>query len=161
MGGSLLVFDLDGTLADSAPDLLAALDAVLPRHGYKVAADPDLRNGIGNGARHLIEYALKRQGVAIDTKTLDAIHRDFLVHYEANISVGTRLYPGTLALLDRFADAGWSLAVCTNKPEGMSRLLLGDLGIADRFAAICGGDTFAWKKPDPRHLLGAIAVAKG
>ena len=87
------------------------------------------------------------QGIAIDTPTLDAIHRDFLEYYEANISVGTRLYPGALALLDRFAAGGWSVAVCTNKPERMSRLLLRDLGIADRFAAICGGDSFATGSP--------------
>ena len=161
MGASLLVFDLDGTLADSAPDLLATLDAVLPRHGFRVPADPTLRNGIGNGARHLIQYALRQQGVAVDPPILDAIHRDFLVHYEANICVGTALYPGTIALLDRFADAGWAFAVCTNKPERMSRLLLDDLGIADRFAAICGGDTFARKKPDPVHLINTIAAASG
>jgi phosphoglycolate phosphatase len=159
MGAPLLVFDLDGPLVDSAPDLLATLDVVLPRHGFEIPADPGLRNGIGLGARHLIEYALKQQSVAIDTPTLDAIHRDFLVHYEANICVGTRLYPGTTALLDRFADAGWAFAVCTNKPERMSRLLLRDLGVADRFAAICGGDTFAQRKPHPAHLLDTIAAA--
>ncbi len=157
----LLVFDLDGTLADSAPDLLATLDVVLPRNGFRIASDASLRNGIGHGARHLIEFALKRQGVAIDTPTIDAIHRDFLEYYEANISVGTRLYPGTLALLDRFAAAGWRFAVCTNKPERMSRLLLRDLGVLDRFAAICGGDTFAQKKPHPAHLLETIAAASG
>jgi phosphoglycolate phosphatase len=161
MGAPLLVFDLDGTLADSAPDLLATLDVVLPRHGFQIPAEPDLRNGIGNGARHLIEYALKRQGGALDPSTLDAIHRDFLVHYEANISVSTRLYPGTIALLDRFADAGWAFAVCTNKPERMSRLLLRDLDIVERFVAICGGDTFARRKPHPAHLLDTIAAAAG
>src|SRR6266542_4741489 len=85
MGASLLVFDLDGTLADSAPDLLSTLDVVLPRHGFRIPRDPGLRNGIGNGARHLIEYALQQQGIAADTPILDAIHRDFLVYYEANI----------------------------------------------------------------------------
>lgn len=157
----LLVFDLDGTLADSAPDLLATLDVVLPRHGFAVTPGPDLRNGIGHGARYLIEHALTRQGMRMDTSTLDALHRDFLVHYEANISVGTRLYPGTLALLDRFAEAGWAFAVCTNKPEGMSRLLLQDLKAAHRFVAICGGDTFGHRKPDPAHLLDTISAASG
>ena len=159
MSPPLLVFDLDGTLADSAPDLLATLDAVLPRHGFPLAADESLRNGIGHGARYLIEYALKARQISVDTPTLDAIHRDFLLHYEANISVETRLFPGTEILLERFAAAGWAFAVCTNKPERMSRLLLRDLGVADRFAAICGGDTFARKKPDPAHLLDTIAAA--
>ena len=161
MGAPLLVFDLDGTLVDSAADLLAALGVVLPRHGFGIAADAGLRNGIGLGARHLIEYALTQQGVVPDVPTLDAIHRDFLVHYEANISVGSRLYPGTIALLDRFTDAGWRVAVCTNKPERMSRLLLSDLGVCERFAAICGGDTFPRRKPDPAHLLDTIAAASG
>jgi phosphoglycolate phosphatase len=161
MAHPLLVFDLDGTLADSAPDLLATLDVVLPRHGFPIAADPTLRNGIGHGARHLIEYALKRQRISLEAPALDAIFRDFLHHYEANISVGTRLYPGTLALLDRFAAAGWAFAVCTNKPERMSRLLLRDLEVAERFSAICGGDTFAYRKPDPAHLLDTITAASG
>jgi len=161
MASPLLVFDLDGTLVDSAPDLLATLDVVLARHGFPIASDPTLRDGIGHGARHLIEFALRRQGISIDIATLDALHRDFLIHYEANICVGTRLYPGTLALLDRFAAAGWSFALCTNKPEGLSRRLLQELRVAGRFAAVCGGDTFAHRKPDPRHLLDTIAAVAG
>jgi phosphoglycolate phosphatase len=161
MVGPLLVFDLDGTLADTAPDLLATLEAVLPRHGIPVSIDASYRGGIGHGARALIEYALKRQNLAVGKPTLDAIHRDFLVHYEANICVGTRLFPGTIALLDRFAQAGWSFAVCTNKPEGMSRLLLRKIGIADRFAAVGGGDSFPLRKPDPAHLLMTIVAAAG
>ena len=161
MVGPLLVFDLDGTLADTAPDLLGTLAAVLPRHGITVSLDKSYRDGIGQGARFLIEYALQRQGVAVGKPTLDAIYRDFLIHYEANICVGTRLFPGTIELLDRFADDGWSFAVCTNKPEKMSRLLLQKLGIADRFAAIGGGDTFPLRKPDPAHLLMTIIAASG
>jgi phosphoglycolate phosphatase len=157
----LLVFDLDGTLADTAPDLLATLEAVLPRHGVPVAIDSSYRDGIGQGARVLIQYALKRQNVAVGKPTLDAIHRDFLVHYEANICVRSRLFPGTIALLDRFAAAGWSFAICTNKPEGMSRHLLTELGIAERFAAIGGGDSFPLRKPDPAHLLMTIVAASG
>jgi phosphoglycolate phosphatase len=161
MVGPLLVFDLDGTLADTAPDLLATLEAVLPRHGLPVAIDASYRDGIGQGARHLIEYALRRQSVVVGKPTLDAIFRDFLVHYEENICTCTRLFPGTIALLDHFADAGWSFAVCTNKPEGMSRLLLEKLGVADRFVAIGGGDSFPLRKPDPAHLLMTITAAAG
>jgi phosphoglycolate phosphatase len=161
MAPPLLVFDLDGTHVDSAPDLLATLDVILPRHGFAIASDPALRDGIGQGARHLIEFALRRHGISVTVATIDALHRDFLAHYEANICVGTRLYPGTLALLDRFAAAGWSFALCTNKPEGLSRRLLQELRVAGRFAAICGGDTFAHRKPDPRHLLDTIAAVSG
>ena len=161
MVGPLLVFDLDGTLADTAPDLLSTLETVLPRHGIPVAIDSSYRDGIGQGARVLIEYALQRQNVAVGKPTLDAIFRDFLIHYEANICVGTRLFPGAISLLDRFAAAGWSFAICTNKPERMSRLLLEELGIAHRFAAIGGGDSFPLRKPDPAHLLMTIVAASG
>jgi phosphoglycolate phosphatase len=157
----LLVFDLDGTLADTAPDLLATLDWVLPRHGFRSVDDATLRAGVGHGARALIEHALARQGAAIDKPVLDAIYRDFLAYYEANICVGSRLFPGAVELLDRFAAEGWRFAVCTNKPEKMSALLLEALGVAERFAAIKGGDSFPTKKPDPAHLLGTIAAAEG
>ena len=161
MGAPLLVFDLDGTLVDSAPDLLGTLQAVLPKHGLAVKIDATHRQGIGHGARHLIEHALLRQGIAVEKPVLDAMYRDFLDHYEANITVETRPFAGTDRLLERFAEAGWSVAVCTNKPEKMSRLLLRNLGLADRFAAISGGDSFAKRKPHPEHLLGTIAAAKG
>ena len=161
MASPLMVFDLDGTLVDSAPDLLATLDAVLPVHGFRPVADPRMREGIGHGARHLIVEALKRQGIAPDDDALDALHGDFLAHYEANICRKSQLYPGTETMLDRFAAAGWRLAVCTNKKEGLSRQLLEALGVAERFAAICGGDTFAAPKPDPAHLGGTIAASSG
>jgi phosphoglycolate phosphatase len=161
MTSPLLVFDLDGTLADTAPDLLATLDVVLPRHGFRGGFDADFREGIGHGARSLIEYALARQGVALDARRLDAIFADFLCHYEANICVKTRLFPGVLALLDRFERSGWAFAVCTNKPVRMSEILLEKLGVGKRFATIKGGDSFPHKKPDPAHLLDTIAAAEG
>ena len=161
MAMPLAVFDLDGTLADSAPDLLASLDATLKLHGFPPLGDSGTRAGIGHGARHLIEHGLKTHGLAVDIAQLDRMHRDFLVHYEANICVASRLYPGTMAMLDRLDSAGWTLAVCTNKTEALSRRLLRALGIAERFSAICGGDTFAAPKPDPVHLLGTIDAAGG
>lgn len=161
MQGPLLVFDLDGTLVDSAPDLLATLDAVLVQHGFPALADRNTRTGIGHGARYLIEYGLQRNGIVVDTPKLDRMHRDFLAYYEANICVESQLYPGTVALLDRFASAGWRLAVCTNKLECLSRQVLAALAIETRFAAICGGDTFANRKPHPGHLLHTVAVAGG
>ena len=159
MPSPILVFDLDGTLVDSAPDLLATLDAILPRHGFAPLADRSLRDGIGHGARHLIEYALHRQRQEVDESKLATMHRDFLDYYEANICVESRLYPGAAELLDRFAAAGWSLAVCSNKPEYLSRSVLASLGVADRFAAISGGDTYPTRKPHPAHLLSTIAAA--
>jgi len=161
MAAPLLVFDLDGTLVDSAPDLLATLDAILPRHGFQPLLDRSLRDGIGHGARHLIEYALHRQRRSADEARLAQMHRDFLDHYEANICVESRLYPGAIALLDRFGAAGWSFAVCTNKVEFLSRHVLAALGVETRFAVIGGGDTFSSRKPHPAHLLQTIASAPG
>jgi phosphoglycolate phosphatase len=161
MDSPLLVFDLDGTLVDSAPDLIATLGAILPRFGFAADRDPSLRDGIGHGARHLIEYALHRQRAEVDTETLDAMHGAFIEHYEANICVETRLNPGLPDLLDRFAAAGWIFAVCTNKLEGLSRLVLRELGVEDRFVAVCGGDSFTHRKPDPAHLLDTVAAAGG
>jgi phosphoglycolate phosphatase len=157
----LLVFDLDGTLVDSAPDLLATLDAILPRHGFSAQPDPTLRNGIGHGARHLIEYALQRRGIVVEEAQLAAMHEDFIAYYEANICVHTRPYPGLIALLDRFAPLGWKFAVCTNKLEGLSRLVLERLGLSKRFLTVCGGDTFAVRKPEAGHLFGTIEQAGG
>jgi phosphoglycolate phosphatase len=161
MTAPLLVFDLDGTLVDSAPDLLATLEVVLRNHGFSVEPDDGLRAGIGHGARHLIEYSLHRQQVALEEERLDRIYADYLRHYEENIAVHTRAYPRLSEALDRFAAAGWSFAVCTNKLEGLSVRLLTQLGLAGRFSSICGGDTFPARKPDPRHLLGTIARAGG
>jgi phosphoglycolate phosphatase len=161
MAAPLLVFDLDGTLVDSAPDLLATLDAILPRYGFAAMRDPTMRDGIGHGARHLIEFGLHRQQATVDAATLDRMHEDFLVHYESNICVETRLWPGVVAALDRFAAGGWRFAVCTNKVESLSRQVLAALGIENRFAAVGGGDSFATRKPHPAHLLDTIAAAGG
>ncbi|MYZ47453.1 phosphoglycolate phosphatase [Propylenella binzhouense] len=160
MPDSLLVFDLDGTLVDTAPDLLAALDAVLREHGFPPAG-PSARDGIGHGARHLIEVALHRQGTVASSALLDRMHADFLRHYSAHICDGSRPYPGALEALDALEAAGWRFAICTNKLEGLSRELLTTLGIAERFLAICGADTFEMRKPHPGHLLRTIARAGG
>ena len=157
----LLVFDLDGTLVDSAPDLLAALDHVMRLHDYPHEPDPGLRAGIGHGARHLIEYALHRLGLALSEAEIDVMFAEFLTHYEAHICDHTRPYPGLPEVLDRFGEAGWSFAICTNKLESLSKRLVAGLGLAPRFAALTGGDTFATRKPHPDHLLGTVTAAGG
>jgi phosphoglycolate phosphatase len=161
MAAPLLVFDLDGTLVDTALDLLATLEVVFDRNGYPLSYDPTLRNGIGHGVRHLIEYTLHRQRIALEPEEIDRLHAAFLEHYEANIALRSRPYAGLEAALDRFAESGWSFAVCTNKLEGLSRKLIEEVGLTRRFAAICGGDTFANRKPHPGHLLDTIERAGG
>ncbi|WP_292533535.1 HAD-IA family hydrolase [Methylocystis sp.] len=157
----VLVFDLDGTLADTAHDLIGALNVLLLREGLTPLALEAARPLVGAGARALIERGFACQGAPLDLARTDALVRDFLVHYEAHIADESRLFPGALAALDRFRAAGFRLAVCTNKPEAMARLLLEKLAAADRFAAICGRGSFPMHKPDPRTLWLTIEAADG
>ena len=156
-----LVFDLDGTLADTAPDLMGALNFVLTREGVGPLPVAASRRLLGAGGRALIQRGFAEAGRPIDAATLERLFVDFLDHYNAHIADGTRLYPGVVAGLDRCAAAGWRLAVCTNKMEASSKLLLGKLGVLDRFAFVCGQDTFGVGKPDPKPLIETIRAAGG
>lgn len=157
----VLIFDLDGTLADTADDLIGALNVLLTREGLAPVALADGRPLVGAGARALIERGFACRGAPLEPMRADALVRDFLTHYEAHIADESRLFPGVLAALDRFRAAGFRLAVCTNKPEGLARLLLQKLSAADRFAAICGRGSFPMHKPDPRTLWLTIDAADG
>lgn len=157
----ILVFDLDGTLAETAGDLIATLNAILGREGLPPLPLAEGRKLIGSGARALIERGFAEAGRGLEPEQLQRLFGDFLVHYEAHIADETRLFPGVEAALDRFAAAGYALAVCTNKFERSSHLLLNALGVAQRFQAICGQDTFAIAKPDPRIFNETVARAGG
>lgn len=156
-----IVFDLDGTLVDTAPDLVATLNAVLARDGYAPVAFEEARKMIGGGARHMLARALAREGIASDMAELDRLYADFIPHYAAHIADRSRPFPGLDEALDRLAAHGARFAVCTNKLEKLSVLLLERLGLAGRFAAICGQDTFGIPKPDPELLRRTIARAGG
>ena len=155
----LAVFDLDGTLVDSAPDLHAALDRLMATRGLPPFGRPEVVAMIGDGAKVLVERALAARQRPFDAAALD----HFLADYTAHAAVETRLFPGIEAALDTLArdGDGWRMAVCTNKPVGAARDLLGALGLLDRFAAIGGGDSFPVRKPDPAHLLATIEQAGG
>jgi phosphoglycolate phosphatase len=153
-----IVFDLDGTLVDTAPDLTNTLNAVLARRGHAPVSIDDIRDCVGSGARVMIERALARTGAQGD---VDRMLDEFLVHYAANIARESRLYPGAQAALDRLAGQGATLAICTNKREDLSRRLLQELEIDHYFAALAGRDTFPVAKPHPGHLTGVIALAGG
>jgi phosphoglycolate phosphatase len=157
----LAVFDLDGTLADTAPDLGATLNAILRGEGLPAVPLAEARQMIGHGARAMIERGIEAAGREVTPDRLDELYRLFLVHYAGHLCVRTELYPGVLDALDRLEAQGFRFAVCTNKVEAHSVKLLQALGIADRFAAICGRDTFAYVKPDPRHLTSTIKKAGG
>ena len=153
-----IVFDLDGTLVDTAPDLTNALNDVLTRRGHAPVSLETIRQCVGHGARIMIEEALRRASAEDD---VDRMLAEFLLHYEANIAAESRPFPGAVAALERFAAQGAILAICTNKREQLSRRLLQELEIDRYFSAIAGRDTFAMSKPDPGHLTGAIALAGG
>lgn len=157
----LLVFDLDGTLADTAGDLLATLNFILSREGLPTVTEDQARRMVGMGARTLIKRGFERGGADLSTARLEELFEEFLRHYEENIAVHSRLFSGVEQALDRFEAAGFAFAVCTNKIEKPSVKLLRELGVAERFRAICGQDTFAWWKPDPRALLSTIERAGG
>src|SRR4051794_21715722 len=156
----VVAFDLDGTLADTAPDLAAALNRVLA--GLKrPTVDPDaVREMVGFGSKALLRRGLALTGAAPEA-LVEETYPLFLDHYAANICVGTRPYAGLEAALDELAARGVTLAICTNKLERLSRLLIEALGWRRRFAAIVGADTLPVGKPDPRPLLEAIARAGG
>ena len=157
----LVVFDLDGTLAETAGDLIATLNVVLARDGVAPLALDQARVLLGAGARALIEHGYASAGRSIDKARLEELFHLFLAHYEAHICDHSHLFPGVVWALDRLEEAGYALAVCTNKIEAPSVKLLRALGIADRFRAICGQDTFPICKPDGRALLMTIDKAGG
>ena len=157
----IIVFDLDGTLADTAADIIATLNTILVREALPPLPFEKAKDLIGAGAKALLERGFKLHGKALEPARLDALFAAFLVHYEANILTHTVLYDGVTEALDQLASEGYRLAVCTNKMVDHSVKLLGLLGIADRFAVIVGRDTFAFCKPDPRHLTETIRLAGG
>ncbi|HZW46675.1 MAG TPA: HAD family hydrolase [Microvirga sp.] len=157
----IAVFDLDGTLADTAGDLVGTLNVILAQEGLSPLPVAKARDMIGAGARALIERGFEAAGKELTPAHLDELYRQFMVHYGENICVRTELFPGVAAALDRLEAAGFILAVCTNKVEEHSVKLLDELGIGHRFAANCGRDTFPYFKPDPRHLTLTIERAGG
>ncbi|MGH6842884.1 MAG: HAD hydrolase-like protein [Methylocella sp.] len=158
---ALLVFDLDGTLADTADDLIATLNFILAREGFPKIAARDARPMVGGGARALIQRGLSAHGIRLSEARIDEMLADFLSYYEGHLAIDTVLFPGVARALDRFEAAGFAFAVCTNKVEYSSILLLTALGVAGRFRAICGKDTFAVSKPDGKAVLQTIARAGG
>jgi phosphoglycolate phosphatase len=157
----LIVFDLDGTLVDTAPDLIDTLNVILARDGLPAVPFADARNMIGGGARKLIERAVAAEGRDCGPAVMDRLYRDFVAHYGEHLADRSQPFPDLDAALDRLAEAGWRFAVCTNKLEGLSVRLLQMLGLAARFDAICGQDTFGVQKPNPGILLGTIRKAGG
>jgi phosphoglycolate phosphatase len=156
-----IVYDLDGTLADTAEDLVATLNWLLAREGLALMPVESAASLVGAGARALIKRGFAASGKVLDPQAMEALFADYLSYYSAHIMESSRLYPGVDQALGVFERLGWRQAVCTNKTESLAKLLITKLGIADRFAFICGQDTFGIGKPDAKALLGTIAASGG
>ena len=156
-----IVFDLDGTLVDTAPDLISALNAVLAREGLPPVPLHSARNMIGGGVRKLLERGLEAEGRNASLAEITRMTEDLIGHYAEHIADASRPFDGLEAALDDLAAAGHRLAVCTNKLEWLSKRLLDRLNLSPRFAAICGADTFGVSKPDPAILRQTVERAGG
>ena len=161
MTAPLIIYDLDGTLADTAEDLISALNAILGDERLAPLSVEKAGSLLGAGARALIQRGFAASGRELSPQKLEVLFGDFLAHYNAHIAEKTVLYPGVEHALDHFEREGWLQAICTNKIEASARLLVRELGVAERFAFICGQDTFGVGKPDPKPLLETIAAAGG
>ena len=144
-----LIFDLDGTLVDTAPDLMAATNYIMALEGRPAVSEAQIRQFVGHGAMDLIKRGLAATGTVPDDVRLKILHGQFLDYYGDNIATHSLLFDGLVPLLDKAAERGLKMGVCTNKVEGLSYKLLDEIGIAKYFTAVVGGDTLPIMKPDP------------
>ncbi len=159
--GLTLAFDLDGTMVETAPDLIGATNFVLQTEGLSPVDGTMIRPEISFGARRMITRGLELHGAVRTEREIDNLLQQFLDYYAANIAVESRAFPGLLRVLAHYKAQGCKLTVCTNKREGLSRQLLAQLDLLPLFDAIAGRDTFAVCKPHPDHLIGAVRLAGG
>lgn len=161
MSTPLAIFDLDGTLIDTAPDLVTSLNYTIAAADLAPVTYADLTHLVGQGARVMIRRAFDLRGQTIDDDAVEPLLQRFLSHYKSEMPGASKPYPGLIEALDRLADAGMRLAVCTNKQEDLAVPLIERLGLSDRFACLTGGDTFPVRKPDGRHILATIERCGG
>jgi len=161
LAGTTVVFDLDGTLIDTAPDLAAATNHVLEHKGLRPVGLTEIHPLIGHGSKAMIEAGLRVHGADVEEAELSRLHDMFLTFYAANVAVGSRPFEGIPEVIEVLERRGATLAVCTNKAERLSKLLLQTLRLDRHFAVIAGRDTFDVSKPDPGHLTKTIAAAGG
>ena len=156
-----ILFDLDGTLVDTAPDLLASLNTVLTRVGHRPVVPRELRTMVGHGVQALFERAFKETGTPVSAEDLAHYGDEFLAHYRANIARESRPFPRVPETLKRLADDGAKLGVCSNKPQELTDLLLAQLDLARHFGAVYGGGKASHNKPNPHHVLELVAALNG
>jgi phosphoglycolate phosphatase len=161
MTSPIVVFDLDGTLVDTAPDLVATLNVIFAREGLPPVAYDAARNMVGGGARLMIERGLAAEGSTRPPAEIDRLVRDFIDYYAAHIADQSRPFPDLERALDELTARGCRFAVCTNKLEWLSLRLLDALDLTRRFEAICGSDTFGVQKPRPEPLWRTVERLQG
>ena len=157
-----VVFDLDGTLADTSGDLIAAANACFRDMGAGDMLDPATDAGTAlRGGRAMLRLGMERMGKLSDDPLIDEYYDALLYHYARDIDTHTRLYDGAMDAVTELKTRGYIVAVCTNKPEGLARTSLTQLGVLDHFAAMLGADTLPVRKPDPEHLFETVRRAGG
>lgn len=161
MQGWTIVFDLDGTLIDTAPDLAEATNHVLATLGLDRINELEIRPFVGHGALAMIEGAVKAHGRKLSERELHDLFEVFIVYYSAHIADYSVPYPHVIATLEGLKARGATLAVCTNKMETQARAVLEAMKLDHYFSALTGRDSLGAYKPDPRHLTGTIALAGG
>ena len=158
------VFDLDGTLVDTAPDLLGAVNAVLRKEGRRAVDITDLRHLVGHGARAMLAEAMSMTGAPAEPDRLSGMFDDFIVHYRAHIADESRIFPSVEATLAQLAQDGARLGVLTNKPQELSNKLLAELDLTKYFTAIHGAGRYPYSKPDARvfyHVIDELGGTYG
>lgn len=154
--GGAIAFDLDGTLVDTAPDLVRALNEAIARFGLDPVPVSEVRAMVGRGARALIERAFARARAPLEPAVTESALAHFLQTYGNDITAHSRPFDGVEAALDVLAASGARLSICTNKPSALAHLLMDQLGLTTRFERICGPEDTPAKKPDPAHLFAAV-----
>ena len=154
-----ILFDLDGTIIDTAPDLIVAHDHVMKKFGHKIEQSVDIKKNVGRGAWMMMQKSLKEKNV--NQVIRNEMTKEFIDFYSKNIANGSKPIKGLLEFLDWAKSKNISMAICTNKQERLAVQLLKKLNLFEYFEYIAGHDTFAFNKPDPRHLTNVVEIIGG
>jgi phosphoglycolate phosphatase len=160
MTASIYLFDLDGTLIDTAPDLLATMNTLLAREGRAPLDAKIIRKLVGRGARNLIADSFRATGESIDPARIEPLYQDFLADYGSHIAAASRPFPGVIETLAALKAEGAVMGILTNKPHPSAVQLIEELGLAPFFAAVVGQGKYPWLKPD-RRLFAAVLEELG
>ncbi|MDO1558486.1 HAD family hydrolase [Brevundimonas sp. 2R-24] len=161
LDGWTLAFDLDGTLVETAPDLIGVLNLLLDEHGLPQAPLAAARHLVGSGARVMLEHGFAEAGRILTSEEADDLVERFIDLYRDRLALESRPFDGVPKALDQLSDAGARLVVCTNKRTDLSIGVLEGLGLLDRFAAVVGADLVSARKPEPAHLIESVRQAGG